>query len=179
MAKYVALLRGINVGGNNIIKMSELKASFEKLGMKNVRTYINSGNVLFTSSLNNQTKLAETIQHALAKDFTAAPPVVVKSLEDMQTIVANAPKGWGTDTLYNHDCIFLKEPLTPKEALAAILIKEGVDIVAMGPGVLYFSRLTSRRTQSYLPRFVGTSAYKSTTIRNYNTTTKLLRLMEA
>lgn len=180
MGQYVALLRGINVGGKNLIKMSDLKACFETLGFEDVRTYIQSGNVLFRTAAAAQAKLTEQIEKALSDTFKYPSVVVVRSHKQLKEIVATAPKGFGTQpALYRYDVLFLKEPLTAKEAMKSVSIKEGVDEAFSGKGVLYFSRLISRATQSHLTRIIGTPVYQSMTIRNWNTTTKLLNMMDA
>lgn len=180
MNQYVALLRGINVGGNNLIKMTDLKACFEGLGFQNVRTYIQSGNVLFSAARTTQAKLTKQIEHALSKTFGYKSRVVVRSHKQMKDIVANAPKGFGSDpATYRYDVLFLKEPLTAKEAMKSVSIKEGVDEAFSAKGVLYFSRLTSKATQSRLNRIASMPVYQNMTLRNWNTTTKLLNMMEA
>ena len=180
MNQYVALLRGINVGGNNIIKMTALKACFESLGLKDVRTYIQSGNVLFRAAGSDQANLTKRIEQALSKSFDYESRVVVRSQKQMQAIVAKAPKGFGSDQdTYRYDVIFLKDPLTAAKAIKSVSVKEGVDEAYAGKGVLYFSRLISKATQSRLARLVSMPVYQSMTIRNWNTTTKLLNLMES
>jgi uncharacterized protein (DUF1697 family) len=79
---------------------------------------------------------------------------------------------------YRYDVIFLKEPLIATQALKHISLKPGVDEAFTGSGVLYFSRLVARASQSRLGRIVGTPIYQSLTIRNWNTTKKLLELMD-
>jgi uncharacterized protein (DUF1697 family) len=176
---YVALLRGINVGGKNLIKMTELKACFESLGLKNVRTYIQSGNVLFSTDETDQARQTGRLEDALSRTFNYTSRVVVRSAEEMKAIVAHAPEGFGSDpATYRYDVIFLKEPLTSAEAMESVSIKEGVDQAFAGNGVLYFSRLISKATQSRLARIIGTPVYQSMTIRNWNTTTKLLNMLE-
>lgn len=180
MARYVALLRGINVGGNNIVKMSELKACFEHIGYQNVHTYINSGNIIFESSETNSQKLTNTIETALKEAFGFELRVVVCSLEQLRAIVQNAPKGFGArPTEYRYDFIFLKPPLTVGEAMTVISPKEGVDEITQGESVLYSSRLIARVVQSRLNKIVGTKPYQNMTIRNWNTTVRLLALLEA
>jgi uncharacterized protein (DUF1697 family) len=180
MNQYVALLRGINVGGKNLIKMSDLKASFETLGYDNVRSYIQSGNVLFNAAEPDQARLANVIEEALSATFNYSSRVVVRSKEEMKAIVAHAPTGFGSDpAAYRYDVIFLKEPLTSAEAMQSVTTKEGVDQAFGGDGVLYFSRLTSRASQSRLARIISLPIYQSMTIRNWITTTKLLEMMEA
>jgi uncharacterized protein (DUF1697 family) len=179
MHSYVALLRGINVGGNNLIKMAELKVCFEKNGYKNVRTYIQSGNVLFESSEKSATKLTNDIETMLGKAFKYEPVVVVKSQAQMKHIVTKAPKGFGTDpAAYRYDVFFIKDPATPKQVMDTVQPKEGVDEITAGEGVMYFSRLNAKVTSSRISKVVGTPVYKNVTIRNWNTTIKLLKLME-
>jgi uncharacterized protein (DUF1697 family) len=180
MKSYVALLRGINVGGKNLIKMAELKVCFEALDFENVSTYIQSGNILFSTNEADQAKLTSLVEESLSKTFHYVSRVVVRSQRQMKEIVARAPKGFGSDpTTYRYDVIFLKEPLTAVNAMKSVTLKEGVDQAFAGKGVLYFSRLDSRATQSRLTRIISLPIYQSMTIRNWNTTTKLLNLMEA
>lgn len=176
---YVALLRGINVGGNNIMRMADLKACFEKMGMSNVVTYIQSGNVIFTSSVGDADALALTIEKGIAKRFGFEVRVVLVSHKQLEDAVKQAPKGFGSDLeAYRCDVIFLKSPTTPKEAIQSIRTKEGVDEVYAGKEALYFSRLVSKAAQSLLPKIVSSAPYKSMTIRNWNTTTKLQAMMD-
>ena len=178
MTTYVALLRGINVGGKNLIRMPELKACFEADGFEDVGTYIQSGNVLFGSPETRPAELTRRIEAMLAATFDYRPTVVVRSRRQMRTIVDKAPRGFGTEpAAYRYDVIFLKEPLTARRAMASVDTKPGVDEAHPGTGVLYFSRLTSKATQSRLNSIISSPIYPSITIRNWNTTTKLLELM--
>lgn len=177
--QYVALLRGINVGGNNIIKMADLKTCFESMGFDDVVTYIQSGNVLFKSDEKDKTKLTDRIEKALSKSFEYKPRVVVISYHELKKIVQEAQPGFGKEIdKYRYDVIFLKDPLTAAEAMESVTLKEGVDDAHAGEYVLYFSRLTSRAAQSRLSKIVMLPVYQNMTIRNWNTATKLLALME-
>lgn len=178
VAIYVALLRGINVGGKNLIKMPALKACFEADGFEDVATYIQSGNVLFRSS-GSGSALGRRIESMLSKTFDYRASVVLRSRSQMRAIVEGAPQGFGADpSAFRYDVIFLKEPLTARAALKQVPVKEGVDEVVAARGVLYFSRLISRASQSRLSRVVSMPIYQSMTIRNWNTTTRLLRMMD-
>jgi uncharacterized protein (DUF1697 family) len=178
VALYVALLRGINVGGKNLIKMQALKECFEAGGFGDVATYIASGNVLFRAA-GSSTALTERIEELLGETFDYRATVVLRSHAQIRAIVEGAPKGFGADPArYRYDVIFLKPPLTAKAALKQMPTKEGVDEVHAGRGAVYFSRLTSRATQSRLSRVVSMPIYQRMTIRSWNTATKLLRLME-
>jgi len=178
MATYVALLRGINVGGKNVIRMADLKACFDRNGFDDVTTYIQSGNVLFGSRGSSATELAARIEGMLSTAFAYDASVVVRSRAQMRTIVARAPEGFGVDpTAYRSDVIFLKPPLTANTAIRRVSTREGVDRAWAGPGVLYFERLAARAAQSRLTTIVSSPIYRSMTIRNWKTTSELLRLL--
>ena len=179
MARYVALLRGINVGGKNLIKMPALKACFEDHGFEDVTTYIQSGNVVFGSPDTEAAQLTSRIEDMLTSTFGLPLSVVLRSRAQMRAIVDRAPDGFGTEPArYRYDVIFLKAPVTATTAMKSVSTKPGVDEAHAGTGVLYFSRLTARAAQSHLSRIVGLPVYKNMTIRNWNTTTKLLQMLE-
>jgi uncharacterized protein (DUF1697 family) len=180
MTQYVALLRGINVGGNNLIKMPELARCFEKQGYSGVTTYIQSGNVLFDAGSAAPAKLARGLEAVILKTFACKVAVALRSKKEMESIVTSAPKGFGKQPeKYRYDVIFLFDPLTAKEALKNMPIRAGVDQAFAGNGVLYASRLIAKATQSKISKVASMPMYKSMTIRNWNTTTKLVSLMEA
>jgi uncharacterized protein (DUF1697 family) len=180
MSLYAALLRGINVGGNHVIKMTDLQVCFEDLGFLNVRTFIQSGNVIFSADGSEKTKLTAQIEDALSRTFSYNSSVVMRSYEELSDIVLHAPQGFGSEPdTYRYDVIFLKEPLTPSEVMHKVSIKEGVDWAYAGSSVLYFTRLISKAAQSHLTRINSSPLYQSMTVRNWNTTIKLLKLMDA
>lgn len=179
METYITLLRGINVGGNNSIKMAELKTCFERMGFTDVQTYIQSGNVVFKASDQDVDILTNTIENALTKEFKLNLRVVTITKKHLAEVVSQAPHGFGTEPdLYRYDVIFLKRPFTAHDAIKDISLKEGVDTVDEGNWVLYFSRLIEKATQSKLSRIITMPIYKNMTIRNWNTTTKLRALTE-
>jgi uncharacterized protein (DUF1697 family) len=176
--QYLALLRGINVGGKNIIKMADLKASLEGAGFDDVATYIQSGNVLLSAPSSSEKALAGVIEKALSQAFKYKSRVVVVSHKKLRAAVSKAPRGFGDEPAkYRYDVIFLKEPLKAGTAIKVLDPKPGVDEVHAGTGVIYSSRLEARATSSRLNKIVGSPIYPSITIRNWNTTTKLLALM--
>ena len=176
--RYVALLRGINVGGRNPIRMPALRSCFEEQGFADVSTYIASGNVLFSAGGASAT-LTRRIEAALAATFGYPASIVLRSRAQMGEVVAGAPRGFGAKpTEFRYDVWFLKEPLLAADALAAVPTREGVDRVWAGERVLYVSRVTERAAESRVTRVIGKPVYQSLTIRNWNTTTKLLALLE-
>jgi uncharacterized protein (DUF1697 family) len=90
MTRYVAFLRGINVGGHNKIKMAELRESLKQLGLQKIKTYIQSGNVLFESNLSEET-LQEKIQAKIKADFAISSIVVIRTAKELQQIIEQMP----------------------------------------------------------------------------------------
>ena len=175
---YVALLRGINVGGKNVIRMAALRSCFEAEGFRDVVTYIQSGNVVFRAPDSPPGDLTIRIEEMLASAFDYQARVVLRSREQMESAVAGAPAGFGSESdRYRYDAIFLRDTLTAEEAMRAVRVRPGVDGAWTGDGVLYFSRLISQASRSYLSRLVSMPVYQDMTIRNWNTTTRLLQLM--
>jgi uncharacterized protein (DUF1697 family) len=91
MKKYIAFLRGINVGGNNIIKMSDLKALFESLLFKNVSTYLQSGNVIFNSDNSNDEILRKAIEDKILEKLNLSVPIILRTQGDLEKIILNNP----------------------------------------------------------------------------------------
>jgi uncharacterized protein (DUF1697 family) len=177
MNRNIALLRGINVGGKNIIKMNDLKVCFEEMEFVNVVTYIQSGNVLFESLEVNLDKLSLQIEKVLSERFAYNSRVVIISQKDLIQIVDKSPEGFGKfPDEYRYDIIFMIPPITAEEVFSKIKTKEGVDFVSVGNGVLYFSRLNAMSAQSQMSKMTGTAIYREMTIRNWNTTKKLCGL---
>ncbi len=176
--KYLALLRGINVGGKNLIKMPDLKACFEKMNFNNVITYIQSGNVIFTSTEYDIQKLTQKIEKVLSETFSYKSKIVLLTSVQVSTIVNEAPKGFGTaPEEYKYDVLFLRDSIKATEAMKNFRTREGVDSIHEGPDVIYFSRLISRAGQSYLSEIISLPIYKEMTIRNWNTTFKLFNMI--
>ncbi len=179
LVHYLTLLRGINVGGSNSIKMTDLKECFENIGGADVKTYIQSGNVMFRSEERDAARLVSKIERALSARFAYTSRVVVLTHKQLTHIVEHAPDGFGTEPdTYRYHVIFLKKPLTATETMKSVSLKPGVDTAHKGQGVLYFSLLISKATQSHISRISTLPIYQHMTIRNWNTTTKLLALMD-
>lgn len=176
---FVVLLRGINVGGNNKIKMTDLREYFEKMGFSNIQTYIQSGNVVFDSKIFNQESLTNTIESGLKKLYGKKILVVVLSKNELQTIIKNAPQGFGTDDIqYKYDVIFVKPPRKSKEVFEELELAKGIDKAWIGKKVVYFSRAISKLTKSKLSKIVQKKIYQEVTIRNWKTTSKVYEIMK-
>lgn len=179
VTRYVALLRGINVGGKNKIRMRELAQCFETHGHANVHTYIQSGNVLFDSEETDRTTLTTQIERMLSTTFDYRAAVALRTADEMRAAVEQAPAGFGAKPgSYLCDVLFLLPPLAPREVLAGLTLRDGVDEAYAGTQEVYFQRLKARAAQSRLSRIVSLPMYQRMTIRGWSTTVKLLALME-
>lgn len=175
---YVALLRGINVGGNNIVSMKALKESFDRLGFEDVRTYINSGNVLFRATDADARKLEERIDRMLAHAHGLKGRTVVRSETEMARLVKTIEDEWKPDPDWKYNVIFLRHTLDPKAVLKDIALKPDVERVVCCPGTLLWSARASSMTRSAMLKLSSRPIYQEMTVRNVNTTKKILQLME-
>ena len=178
--RYLVLLRGINVGGRNKVPMARLRELLEELGYTSVSTYIASGNVLLSSD-RPAAEVRRQIEDALPKAFRLDSEIVavhVLSRAQLRAVVENKPPAFGDrpDT-YHSDTIFLMD-IDAKKAMQVFDPRPGVDEVWPGKGVIYSQRLSAERTRSRLGRIVGTPAYKSMTIRSWQTTLALLERID-
>jgi uncharacterized protein (DUF1697 family) len=180
VTKYVVLLRGINVGGKNAVPMARLREVLGELGYKDVVTYIASGNVILRSD-HKPDRIKREIEAALPKAFklhTENLAVHVLTAAQLKAVVAKRPPGFGDEpATYHSDAIFLMG-IDAKAAMEAFDPRDGVDTVWPGKGVIYSQRLSAQRTKSRLNKVMSSPAYKSMTIRNWATTTKLAELVE-
>ena len=175
---YVSLLRGINVGGKNIIKMDKLKQCFVDMGFFDVKTYIQSGNVIFKTQDVNKLKLIKMIEKQLLKTFSLEIKTAIFTITELTETIENAPNNFGSEPeKFRYDVWFLLPPTTATEFMSNVNLREGVDFIQAGKNVMYTSRLTSKINKSYLKKIIQTPIYKNITIRNWNTTTKLLKLV--
>jgi len=176
--KYVALLRGINVGGNTLVPMKELRAAFEELGFDEVTTYINSGNVIFSVAKATPRKLEATIEEALEKRFRAPIRVVVKSSAEMKRIAEGMPKAWRDAKKWRGNVIFLSHRIDKPSIVKEIGPAPKIETLQHRKGVLYWAVGWKDLSKSRVARVNRTPLYKEMTVRNPNTTRKIYELME-
>ena len=178
--RYLALLRGVNVGGKGMLSMTDLRAYLEKNGFQQVSTYINSGNVIFESAASDASKLAATIRELIQRQFKLDVGVAVFSQPRYAKIIAAAPGWWGKDPDWKHNFIVLLEPYDIDEIVTTIgTLKPDIEALQTGDGVLYQSVSWKFFGRSTTGKLASSPAYKQMTIRNYNTAQKLLTLLNA
>ena len=174
----VALLRGVNVGGNNMINMRELKESFEQMGFKQVTTYINSGNIVFKTKEPDVRKLEKKIEQVLSKEYNLDSKVVVRRLAEMETLVNSLPRSWNDDTVWSYNVVFLRHTIDSENILDEIKTNSDIEEVVYRPGTLLWSTQKGARDRSEILKLPSRKVGKEITIRNVNTTRKLCELMK-
>lgn len=176
---YVALLRGINVGGNNKVEMARLRTVLTGLGFSNVSTYINSGNAFFETREKDGRKLEAMIERALADEFGLTLSVVVRSRAEVRKIVKAIPADWHTRVDRRYYILFLRHTIDDRNILARIPFRKDVEDIAYCPGALLWSILLDKITRSEVGKLTQYDFYRDITIRNLNTTLKIAGIMEA
>ena len=116
MKRYIALLRGINISGKNKIVMAELKTAFEKLGFTDVKTHLNSGNVIFSAEKNFT---SDEIKEMISESFGVQTEVCVTDSEKVADILQNVPDWWGTSDKAIYDNLIFVMPTMTAEKIAA------------------------------------------------------------
>jgi uncharacterized protein (DUF1697 family) len=175
---YVALLRGINVGGKNMISMQALKGSFEALGFHDVTTYINSGNVLFRSARRDARELERQIDQMLTREFGIPARTVVRSFREMARLIKTIATTWKPDPAWRYNVVFLRHEIDSESVLADRAIDAEVERVVYCPGTVLWSARVDALTRSTFVKLPALAVYRNMTTRNLNTTTKLFELMQ-
>lgn len=174
---YVALLRGINVGGNRKVPMKDLAALFECVGMERVRTYINSGNVIFRHAAQAPEQIAHMLEREIEQEFGFAVDVLVKTGAAITQIADALPESWVNDDSAKCDVLYLWHDMDNPSVLDEVTIKPDIDDVRYVPGALLWHVERSLVTRSGLVRVVGSPLYQRMTVRNCNTARKLAELV--
>ena len=177
--RFLALLRGVNVGGNAKVSMAELRTAITSAGFEAVSTYINSGNVIFSSNQTDTEQLATDMELIIHQHFALSIDVVVLSKEEWRKVIANAPKSWGHDTTRKHNLIVLLKLYDMAAVIEAIgRLKPAIESAEPGNGVIYQSLSLADFGKTTSGKLASKPIYKRMTIRNYNTATKLLALLD-
>lgn len=173
---YIALFRGINVGGHNIVDMRKLKTIFESLEFTNVSTYINSGNVVFEDSLKKKEELPKLIEDAVNRDLQLDLKVVVINSDQLNAICAELPSTWVKNESMRTDVMFLWEKYDRPEVLEAIEVKPE-DNVKYVQGAILWNIDAKNYNRSGMRKVIGTDFYRHVTVRNVNTVRALYQII--
>ncbi|MDP4098282.1 DUF1697 domain-containing protein [Paenibacillus sp. P96] len=176
---YIALLRGINVGGKNKVDMKLLKQTFEQAGMKHVTTYINSGNIIFSNEGMSHRELSDKLEQAIVADFGLNIRVLIRNLPEIRDTLSVLPEHWTNDADMKSDVLFLWDEINDRSILGQIPIKPEMDTVLFASGAILFSVSKANAAKSGLIKLVGSKLYQHMTVRNVNTARKIYMLMQA
>jgi uncharacterized protein (DUF1697 family) len=170
---YVAFLRGVNVGGNSIVSMSAIREALVALGLSDVRTYINSGNVIFSTRASDGQQLTARIEKALEQHTGMAIKVLVMDHKTLRTMVEAIPRNWVDDKTMRTYVLLLWKELDERGILDRLPIKPDVDELLYTPGAVVWRVDRENVGRSQMNRIVGTPLYKKITMRSANTMRKL------
>ncbi len=177
MQKYIALLRGVNVGGKNKLPMDKLKTAMAATGFADVSTYIQSGNVVFSADEAEPETLQAQTRTVIEENFGFAVPVCVISARELDEAIGHAPEWWGRDEDAKHNAIFVIAPATVEDIYAEVgQMKPEYEKAASYGRVIFWSAPMATFSRTRLSRVVGSKVYDAITIRNANTTRKLCEL---
>lgn len=169
---YIALLRGINVGGRNKVEMSRLRATFEAVGCSRVKSYINSGNVIFEDArlpADLQTRLVKKLQD----DFGFDIKLLLVTRSNLQTICSAVPDNWQNNATMKCDVMFLWHHENSQSVLDKLPIKPEIDNIKYVDGAIVWCIDRQFAARSGMLKLIGSELYKNMTIRNCNTVRKL------
>ena len=175
MKQYVAFFRGINVSGKNKIDMSDLKTEFEVLGFTDVSTYLNSGNIVFSSETD---RVRDVIENMIADKFGLAIPVYVMELGELKDILSHSPVWWNTGSKDNYDnLIFILSSDTPEEICTLVgEPSEGLETIQIYKNIIFwtFDRKAYQKC-NWWKKTAGAGIAEKLTIRTANTVKKLVK----
>lgn len=174
---YLALLRGINVGGKNKVEMARLRALFETIGLSDVRTYINSGNVIFDTNRNSG-ELPTLIEAAIAEEFGLPLRVVLCDIDKLLAVAEAIPESWKEDASMRCYVMFLWEDADHPTVLDRMPARADIDDLKYVPGAVIWRVDRDKLTRSGMTKLMRDDLYKEMTIRNSNTVRKLAELMQ-
>lgn len=179
MGRYIALLRGVNVGGKNFISMPELKRRLSENDYRSVITYINSGNIIFSREDGDEESYKAAFEALIAEHFGLSAPVVVISAGALRDALDHAPAFWDREENTKHNTIFVIPPATPEEVFREVgALRPEYEQADCYGRVIFWSAPLETFSRTRFSKVVGSKIYGSITIRNANTVRKLLRLAE-
>ena len=174
--RYVALLRGINVGGNTMIKMEDLRKAFEELGFENVVSYINSGNLAFDVRKSSESNLIEKIEGAVENLINKRVQVMVREQHDIERVIENNPFDGKYQSHKEMHVLFLKEELSKDQISWLTETTPSGEFFEISGREIY-CHLPMGVADSYLGRGQFEKKLKaSVTARNWRTVEKLVEL---
>ncbi len=166
--KYIALLRGINVGGKRKVEMKRLRDLFVSLGYRNVVTYLNSGNLIFESE-KDLSSLQKVVPNRLKDEFRFELPTLIKEENDIVKIAKAIPEEWMNNAEQKTDIAYLFPDIDSKELLDEMPFNKEFIHIKYITGALIWNLKKRDYTKSHLNKIVSKEQYQRMTVRNVNT----------
>lgn len=173
----IVLFRGINVGGNNILAMKDLKAILETLGAENVKTYIQSGNAVFSHDAASAAGLADRISAAVRKKHGFRPQVFLRSAADLAKAIMENPFPNAEKDPKSLHIFFLESAPESPDLKALESWKTGSERFAL-KGPLFYLHAPDGIARSKLANSAGKALGVAATARNWRTVTKLMEMIQ-
>lgn len=176
---YIVLLRGINVGGNNIISMKILKDKLMDYGFSNVITYINSGNILLKSFIIDKIIVKSEIEKLILTAFNLSIIACVITVDELLEMKQKCPEWWGVDNNSRHNALFVIPPVTGELIMSQIgELNPEIEKCDVSDQILFWEVKNDYYSKSKYSKILGKSYYSSLTVRNANTFNKLVELCQ-
>ena len=176
MPRYVAHLRSVNIGGYGRMAMNDLRGTFGSLGYDDVVTYIQSGNVLFSTSSRSEDAIVEAIENRIAHDFGDSPAVLLRTVTDLRRIGSKSPFAKKGADPARHHVTFLDEAPSKAALQALQLPPSGKDELVVDGREVYVNTPDGYAGTKYTGTFIERRLGVVSTTRNWNTVTKLCEL---
>lgn len=173
--KYVALLRGINVGKSVQVPMKKLKETLENLGLTNVVTYLNSGNVVFDSQLSAE-ELSALIENTLENEYGQRIPTLIKSATEIINIKNSIPQDWKNDETQQTYIAYLFSDIAKPQLIDELPIKRQFIELIYAHEAIIWNIKRENYNRSQITKIINHSAYNRMTTRNVNTARKLAEM---
>ena len=179
MKRYIALLRGINISGKNKLPMEELRKGVSSLGYADVRSYLNSGNLLFSTAGTDEAVLAADIRAMIAERFGLDIPVYILAQEKLAQLLAQALDRWDTPDKTLYDNLIFVLPTAAAENIAAMIgeATPGLERIQLCGDVIFRGFDLARHSKANRWKKTASAGIgEHLTIRTANTLKKLLTL---
>jgi len=176
MMKYAAFLRGINVGGKNKVKMETLREVFGALLFQNVKTYINSGNVIFETAKSDDRQIAAKIEKAIESEFSLVIKVMVRTIDELEAVIKNNPFDGQFENDKDLHVLFLDEELAEEKRELLLSNNNENEMFAVRNREI-FCLLRVGFSDSLLGKdYIGKKLKTPATARNWRTVNKIVEL---
>lgn len=178
--KYIALLRGINVGGNNKVSMADLKLALGEAGLTNVTTYINSGNVLFEANNADIERLTDLCERTIEQRFGFLVNCVVLSADSFRAAIDSAPTWWANgDVNMRSDALFVLRHGSASAVITVVgPVNNDYEWVDATDNVVFWTIDKRKYGKARLPKIIGSDAYRALSMRSSTTARKLYALLD-